>query len=232
MKYVVLFGSLFLFASCSTAKNLSTVQVQPEIKVESIQYDAQGNEIGVELASEIEYDTTVLITAKAQNIDDGEYINIIVYEKGYRHEDDLLMEQSVKVENGEARTRWTVKLSDKRLQELGEQDELTFVCAAEPGTEKIRTEIEIKAVFSFMFSISAPDGDVLDGLEGTYILESTNGSYKQIKTVQDDGIPCDKSIIMKFTHVLPGCNYILRYGSNYDGMLVFDKMPFFTLLQL
>ncbi len=231
MKYVVLFGSLFLFASCTTVKNLSTVQIQPDIRVESIKYDEQGNETCVELAAEIEYDTTVLITAKVQGIDDGEYINIIVYEQGYSHEDDLLMEQSVKVENGEARTRWTVKISDRRLQELGEQDELTFVCAAELGTEKNRTEIEIHAVFSFMFSISAPDG--ANGLKGTYILESTNGSYKQIETVQDDGIPGDKRIIMKFTHILPGCNYRLRYGSDEDGgIILFDGISFFTLLQL
>lgn len=65
-------------------------------------------------------------------------------------------------------------------------------------------------------------------LDDSFTLYSTDGSYKQTKTVKDDKEPGDKKITLEFTDLVDGKLYTLEIDLGSDGMKydLFTAVPF------
>jgi hypothetical protein len=184
-----------------------------EMKWEKILYDEEGNETGAEEVSEIEYGKTALLSATVKNIDDGDYVNVRVYEAGYDqpHETPLI-EKPVQVKDGKIEARWDAELNKKRILELKQDDRVQFVFVVERKKGCLReTSPVMPAYFSSSIAVVVPPGNTTT--DDTYVLEDTNGGrrYSQRKVLKTDKKENSDRIALYFDHILPGLEYQLTY---------------------
>jgi hypothetical protein len=72
------------------------------------------------------------------------------------------------------------------------------------------------------------DPSKASALDDVFTLYSTDGGYKQTKTVKDDKEPGDKKVTLEFTDLVDGKLYTLEIDLGSDGMKydLFTAMPF------
>jgi hypothetical protein len=184
-----------------------------DLKWEKILYDEEGNETGTEEVSEIEHGKTALLSAMVKNIEDGDYVNVTVYEEGYDQPNETpLMEEPVQIKDGKIEVRWNVQLNKERILALKPDDRVKFVFVIERKKGCLReTSQAMPAYFSSSIAVVAPPENTTT--DDAYVLEDINGGrrYSQKKFFKTDKKEDADRIVLYFDHILPGLDYQLIY---------------------
>ncbi len=197
---------------------------------EAVTYDDEGKETGSEAASEVRYGKTAIAKASVKNVDDGNYVNMRIYEEGRAN--PYLHEEAVKVEGGAIAFRWDAHVSNRRLQTLTDKDKLRFYFAVDAGHGSYKQESgKLDAVFETMIMIWEIPEEI--NHNDIYLLESKDSkAYSQECKIQDDLIAEDAHITLLFDKLLPGLTYTLKYIQENDtkGIVIYDNLAFLELI--
>jgi hypothetical protein len=197
-----------------------------DIKWEVATYDGEGNENGRKTCNELEYGKEAIVHIKTKDVENGEYVNVTVFDET----NNDLKTESVMVEEGECYLRCKIMPKQDVLEKLKKGEQISYCCSAKPANRgKQKKGTSLKIIFTFIFNVGYVDST--EDLTGKYILESTDGSYKQSKTKEDDKRTGDNELTLEFTNVEPGLEYSLYYTSdNKYKNFQFKGIPFYVLL--
>jgi hypothetical protein len=193
-------------------------------------YDEEGDEAGSEVSEKIEYGKSGIVKVKTKDVPDGSFVNVTLSCKT----SDFTVVKAAEVKDIEARLPFDANISRQTLAKLKDGDELVYTCTVETADKRAKKEgSKIQVVFTYRMEYIPKPSDNQDNVE--FILESTDGEYKQTHNVQSDSVLEDGYATILFTDVLPGKNYSLTYhnretGENYQRLtdLPFSKLTFGT----
>ena len=228
------FTAWTLYCPKEQSSTMEVTRVLPEfseLKWELVTYDENGNEDTREEVTEIEHGLTATLSARVENMEDGENVHCYVYEEDYAEGDAPVTRRLLEITDGMVTMDWAVKASRQRLQELTEEDELKFVFALE-ALEGIRSENSGSISPSFKTSIEVRIDKENHKENDKFILQSTDSSYSTEKKIVDDNIENGSIINLEFEDILPGKIYTLKYlpENENDEMIYLQDVPFHYLI--
>jgi hypothetical protein len=183
-------------------------------------------------ASEFDCRAEAGMSATVTNLEEGSYVNFLVYEEGYSNKQRYIKKVSAQIEQGTATASYVMLVSRERLASLGEGDELKYVFAVETTDGWVRSSDSPAAqvVFSYEIGIKADMKNV--DSDDKYRLESDDGTYKKALSTKEDILETDGRLILRFEKVVPGKKYSLtciRKGES-EGWKMFRNLGFPELI--
>jgi len=198
-----------------------------EITQEKIVYNDKGEETGTEESEKVEYGKQWMVKVKVKDVANGEHVNVKISCEAV----GFSLVKAAEVKDGEAEVRFDARISRKALAQLGEGDELAFICEVETMDRRAKKGGgEITVVFTYIMKYIS--GTEVNHEGDEYTLESTDSAYKQIHDIQSDSVSDEGYTTITFTDVLPGKKYSLFYHNRQTGDEYprFLEMPFSDLI--
>jgi hypothetical protein len=186
-----------------------------DLKWEKILYDEEGNETGTEETDKIEWGTTAIMTANVENIDDGEFATMQVYEQDHTANNEMIFEDTVKVTNGIVKTKWVVK-NRKIAEKLAENEEPAFVYQVRYRSA-MKESSSLKANFVYFHKHILSKNT--DDAGYSFTLESEDGSYSKKLDVRSYLAKNGSYAMLKFDSLVPGKTYSLTYNGPIENVL-------------
>jgi len=216
------------------ARSITIEKIKPEfseLKWYSVinENDSQSKE---EEITNIDFGSFVKIKTKVKNLNDGDKVLLLLYDKKYSEEDAFVFKTILEVKNGIIEWDWKAICSKERLAELTSTDKLEFIFRLKAfGTlSKDSPALEIQ----FYLDIDILMNPEFIDADNEFILQSDDESYRQTKNVKDDKITGDDKITLHFDKIKPGQSYSLKYAdkSQNDGFVIFHSIDFRDLIEL
>ncbi|MDC7238922.1 MAG: hypothetical protein PQJ50_01050, partial [Spirochaetales bacterium] len=227
------FTAWTLYCPKEQSSTMEVTRVLPEfseLKWELVSYDEEGNEDTREEVSEIEHGLTATLSARVENMEDGENVHLMIYEEGYEDPNIPLTKRLIEIKDGMVTLTWPVKATRQRLEELTEDDELKYVFALQ-SLDGIRSEDSeaVQAVFVYRIDYLLDSENIEN--DDSYTLKSDTGNYESTLSRSDDANPDVNKVTLLFTDILPGAEYSLVKDDTEDEIVLFEKRPFQRLVE-
>jgi type VI secretion system secreted protein VgrG len=185
-------------------------------------------------ASEFDCRAEAVMSTGVTNLEDGAYVNFLVYEEGYDNKRRYIKKIAGQVSGGTATASYTMFVSSERLASLGEGDELKYVFAVETTDGWVRSgdSPAAQVVFGYEIEFSAAVDQV--GSESSYTLTSTDGAYSKTLTVKNDAVEKDTRHLLRFEKIVPGKRYTLKYvrSGEGNGQYIFESADFSEIVTI
>ena len=153
-----------------------------------------------------EFGNRVKATAQVKNINDGEKIEILVYEKGCELEDNYITEKWVKVEVKDSKIEFEMSAICSTDLELFEKDEkinIVFKFKEDCIISDESPPLEITFSWDYKLVIDEDAAQFKD----KYTLKSDDDSYTKTKTLSSDYTMDGKDVVLNFDDIKPGHLY-------------------------
>jgi len=183
---------------------------------------------------EFDYLAEAGMSTNVTNLEDGSYVNFLVYEEGYSNKQRYIKKIAGQVSGGAASVSYTMFASRERLESLAEGDELKYVFAVETTDGWVRSgdSPAAQVVFCYEIEFSAAVDQV--GSESRYTLSSTDGAYSKTLTVKNDAVEKDTKHLLQFEKIVPGKKYTLKYvrSGEGNGQYIFESTDFSEIVNI
>ncbi|MCP4136202.1 MAG: hypothetical protein GY754_34850 [bacterium] len=180
-----------------------------------------------------EYGSRIKAVAKIKNVEDGEVVKILLYEKGCELENEFLVPDWTDVEVKDGQIEFELDAyctTDLAFFDKDEEVQLVFKLKKDFVVSDESDPLNI--VFSWNYQLIM-DEEYAEAKD-EYILESEDESYTQTKTLSDDHIPGDGRITLHFDEILPGHDYHFLFKTEGEGkyQVVFQYRSFKDLIEI
>lgn len=184
-------------------------------------------------SSEVEYGKKVKVSADVTNLENGDKVKVFAYNSDYQNEKDYIVKGITEVNEGKIEFEWDQAITNKDLSELQQTDILELLFIVEANNVKSQNSSNLKLVFTLEIRILHEESDLDDNDDEKYILESTDGTYYSEKSISNDKIKDNNSILIKFLDVLPGLEYNLKVvDDDSEDRMEFEEAPFSELIYI
>jgi hypothetical protein len=227
---IFLFFTLFVLAlpESSYAHGIREI---PSFSWHNVLYNQKGEEIGLEETNKPLFRQNVVLIYRAEGLENGSSVRVSVYDK----DRDMIsgFPKNSIIENGEIRTNIRLSSSKQKLENMETENDLQYFCILDLPDSKIVRSKKINANLTLILTIPISEDERINNperLDFDFLLESTDGEYKQTHNVLKDGIIHSERGRQRFVYtdiiLKKKYNLIQRAPDGYEiGVSVYDFNP-------
>lgn len=191
-----------------------------------------------EKVTKTETGTPVKLSGDVSNLEDGEIVELIIYEKGTEDiESNNIKKVNIEVKDSKLEYLWdALYVPEERLESLEKDEKLEYQFCFNYAEEEIMSEPSPLCAIVFCYTLNIKTKSGSTSFNDAFVLKSTDSAetYSQKLKSQDDSTPDDGKITLKFEEIPAGFDYTLEQvpEGKSKGDYVFQDKPFSSLIKL